>query len=136
MAKLWALLSLVSTISAGIGFYMPYWLIGKLSHAIPVYFGVFRRCNYFKLDESGRFHTIEQCGRYSTFSDIPSVFWQLATVSVGVGTGVAVLVSLTAVLSLCVRDVITPTVGRVAAALQVCAGEVNRHVIRRYVGRE
>ncbi|XP_041375504.1 LHFPL tetraspan subfamily member 6 protein-like [Gigantopelta aegis] len=122
VAIFWAGLSLVATVAAGVGFYLPYWLQGNQSHTTPVYFGVFRRCNYPRLDASGRLHPVDECGRYATFQDIPSLFWQIATVCVGVGTGVALLVSLTAVMALCARDVITPTVGRVAAAMQVCAG--------------
>ncbi|XP_046560620.1 LHFPL tetraspan subfamily member 6 protein-like isoform X1 [Haliotis rubra] len=118
----WAVLSLLATVAASVGFYMPYWLHGAFSDSTPIYFGVFRRCNYPKLDDGGHLVIVRECGRYTTFWDIPSVFWQIATVSVGVGCGLGLLVSMTGVMSVCVRDVITPVVGKVASAMQLCAG--------------
>lgn len=46
---LWVILSLLSTILMFIGFYTPYWIVGKMilnDKSYSVYFGSFRRCNY------------------------------------------------------------------------------------------
>lgn len=123
MGIFWAFVSLAAAVVASVGFYMPFWLRGFMGDT-SVYFGVFRRCNYPRLDDEGSLIIVEECGRYSTFTDIPSLSWQISTVTIGVGCGLAMLISLTAILAVCIRDIITPVVAKVAGVLQLCAGEV------------
>lgn len=117
----WALLSLLAAVGASFGFYMPYWLQGQLN-GIPVYFGVFRRCNYPRRTFNDEFEMVEQCGRYSSFMDIPSLWWQVATIAVGTGCGLAVLIALIAILAICIRGIISPFIARIAGVLQMCSG--------------
>lgn len=117
----WALLSLLAAVGASFGFYMPYWLQGQLN-GIPVYFGVFRRCNYPRRTFNDEFEMVEQCGRYSSFTDIPSLWWQVATIAVGTGCGLAVLIALIAILAICIRGIISPFIARIAGVLQMCSG--------------
>ena len=117
----WALLSFLAAVGASFGFYMPYWLKGQLS-GTPVYFGVFRRCNYPRRTVSDEFEMVEQCGRYSSFTDIPSLWWQVATIAVGTGCGLAVLIALIAILAICIRGIISPFIARIAGVLQMCSG--------------
>ena len=120
----WALVSLLASMGASVGFYMPYWLSGSLPNLgdQKTYFGVFRRCNY-PYREDGNILLKEECGRYSSFSDIPSLWWQIGTVVIGVGCALAVLVALAAVLAICIQDIVTPKVAKIAGVLQNCAGE-------------
>lgn len=117
----WAFSSLLAALAASVGFYMPFWLRGYMGE-MPVYFGVFRRCNYPRMNEYGNLVMVEECGRYSTFGDIPSLSWQIGTLTIGVGCGLAMLVSLTAILAVCIQGIVSPTIARVAGILQLCAG--------------
>ncbi|KAJ8311137.1 hypothetical protein KUTeg_011311 [Tegillarca granosa] len=116
----WAFSSLLAAIASCIGFYLPFWLRGAMGDN-PVYFGVFRRCNYPRTDSTGTLIMVNECGRYSTFDDIPSLSWKIATLTIGVGCGVAMLVSLTAILAVCIRGIVSLPVARVAGILQLCA---------------
>lgn len=118
----WAFLSFVSAAAASVGLYMPFWLEGKIKGSIPVYFGLFRRCNYPSLSSSGSVIIVEECGRYTTFLDIPSLASQVATVTIGAGCGVAVIVSLIALMALCVRDLISEKLAKIAGIIQFIAG--------------
>lgn len=118
----WAFSSLLAALAASVGFYMPFWLRGYMGE-MPVYFGVFRRCNYPRMNEYGNLVMVEECGRYSTFGDIPSLSWQIGTLTIGVGCGLAMLVSLTAILAVCIQGIVSPTIARVAGILQLCAGK-------------
>ena len=118
----WAISSLVAGLASSVGFYMPYWLRGSLGDT-PVYFGVFRRCNYPRLDEFGNLLIVKECGRYSTFEDIPSLSWQIGTLTIGVGCGLAMLVALTAILAVCIPGIVSTHVAKVAGILQLCAGK-------------
>jgi len=120
----WAFASLLASIAASVGFYMPYWLRGYMGDK-SVYFGVFRRCNYPRMDQFGSLVMVEECGRYSTFEDIPSLSWQIGTLTIGVGCGIAMLVSLTAILAVCIHGIVSSTVARVAGILQLMAGKSN-----------
>ncbi|XP_077987278.1 LHFPL tetraspan subfamily member 6 protein-like [Glandiceps talaboti] len=112
----WAIISLIGTSVACAGYYLPYWIQGSYKNH-TVHLGIFRRCNYYKDDVM-----ILECGRYTTFSDIPTLSWQICTIVIGVGCGLAILISLTALLSCCISDLITRKVGRIAGGLQFLAG--------------
>lgn len=122
---IWALTSFLSAAAASVGFYLPFWLQGWMrdERVTPVYFGVFRRCNYPKLMETGLIKVVEECGRYTTFHDIPSTSWRIAAVLVGVGCGIAILVSFTALLAMCIKDIFSETAVRVAGVVQLFAGK-------------
>jgi hypothetical protein len=40
----WAFATLLAALGSSVGFYMPFWLHGRMGDA-PVYFGLFRICN-------------------------------------------------------------------------------------------
>lgn len=120
---LWALLSFISMGLSCVGFYMPFWLKGSLKNSTEAYLGAFRRCNYPKMSSAGEVVIIEQCGRYAEFEDIPSLWWKVTTISVGVGCGLTVLVAFTALLACCMEDVLTKTSAKVGGVLQFLAGE-------------
>lgn len=118
----WAFTSLIAAFGASVGFYMPYWLRGTLRDT-TVYFGVFRRCNYpHVVTGSSEATIVNECGRYATFNDIPTLSWQISTLLIGVGCGLALLVSFIAILSVCINDILSPTVARSIGTVQFCAG--------------
>ncbi|GAB1605560.1 LHFPL tetraspan subfamily member 6 protein isoform X1 [Argonauta hians] len=118
----WAFLSFVASAAASVGLYLPFWLEGMTKGSVPVYFGLFRRCNYPSLSSSGSVIIVEECGRYTTFMDIPSLASQIATITIGTGCGVAVIVSLTALMALCVSDLISEKLAKIAGIVQFVAG--------------
>lgn len=119
----WAFLSMVTATLCSTGYYLPYWLHGSMLNATDVYFGTFRRCNYPRVSESGAVVIMNECGRYSTFGDIPSLSWQICTVLVGIGCGMLLLVGFTAVFACCISDVVSKGAARVGGILQLFAGK-------------
>lgn len=121
---IWTLLSLLCAAASCVGFFMPYWLLGSQMDK-PVSFGTFRRCSYPVRDEESQATVIlEQCGRYASFQGIPSLEWRICTVVTGVGCGLLLLVSLTALMGCCVSDLISRTIGRVAGGIQFVGGKL------------
>ena len=118
---LWALFSFLSMGISAVGFYMPFWIEGTLQDH-PAYFGTFRRCNYPRMIDSRRVEVVTECGRYSQFEDIPTLWWQIVTISVGIGCGLALLVALVALLSCCLQDVLSVTSVKIAGGMQFLAG--------------
>uniref|UniRef100_A0A914XKY0 Lipoma HMGIC fusion partner-like protein n=1 Tax=Plectus sambesii TaxID=2011161 RepID=A0A914XKY0_9BILA len=126
----WTLLSITAAACVSAGFYIPIWLVGTISHEknrLIAYFGSFRRCNYPTLDAAThKVVLIEQCARYSTFADIPSLFWQIATAAVATGACLAILIAFVAIPACCLKDIVSRTsalvmgIGQVLAA--VCVG--------------
>lgn len=52
--RAWVILSVLATVLMSIGFYCPYWIVGKMTlngKIFSVYFGSFRRCNYPFFDQ-------------------------------------------------------------------------------------
>lgn len=134
IGRFWSLLSFLAASSASVGFFMPYWLEGVIHHEDGIYkthFGVFRRCNYLMpaaaIEASSRkpvaIVLVEQCGRYMTFWDIPSIWWQAATVAVGVGCGLSILVSFSALLCCCIQDSMSKNLSKIAGIVQLLAGQ-------------
>lgn len=118
----WAFTSFLAALGSAVGFYLPYWIKGSLI-GVDVYFGVFRRCNYPHIVSEGLQPVIvKECGRYATFNDIPSLSWKIATLTIGVGCGLALLVSFIAILSVCINGIMSPTIARSAGIVQFCAG--------------
>ncbi|XP_055868113.1 LHFPL tetraspan subfamily member 6 protein-like [Biomphalaria glabrata] len=126
IGKLWVVTSFAASIASAVGYYFPYWLEGFYIHESglrhPMYFGVFRRCSYPQLREDGNVAIVDECGRYTTFEDIPSLYWQISTITVGIGACLSLLLSLTAVVTLCVSDIITVRVARLTGVVQLFAG--------------
>lgn len=125
----WACSSFVSSVISCVGFFLPYWISGQMfiqmagkpGQNFPVHFGIFRRCNYPAINVDGELTMILECGRYTTFGDIPSTSWQIATLTIGFGSGICFLVSLTALFGVCVKGVVIATVARSAGLLQMCS---------------
>ncbi|KAL8618882.1 hypothetical protein ACOMHN_000889 [Nucella lapillus] len=200
MGIVWLTLSTLAALGAGSGFFLPYWIRGSYlpppsatlpltpppthspilptptpttttTYPVPVYLGIFRRCNYLRLvtegnnndnvgssgyerskdDGVGRVggssssssrgasqeevingwssssssqgvEVVLECGRYTEFTDIPSVWWQIGTVICGTGSALALLVAMTGAWALCVRYVLTKGTAKVAAGMQLMAG--------------
>lgn len=121
---LWSLLSLLAAGAVCTGYYLPYWLQGYLTYRenneekrFPAYFGSFRRCNYLTFE---RLH--EGCGRYSEFTDIPSIWWQVCTVTVGIGCSFATVVALVSIPAWLTKGLITRNVGRLLGVIQAFSG--------------
>ncbi|CAB3382499.1 LHFPL tetraspan subfamily member 1 protein-like [Cloeon dipterum] len=115
---LWAFLSLVSALACSTGFYLPYWIKGELTKGFATYFGSFRRCNYPVLNDKGQIELLEACGRYSTFADIPSPWWQATTVLVGVGSGLSLLLAVTACAACCISYLIHGRMAKIVGFFQ------------------
>ena len=126
----WAFSSFISSVILCVAYFIPYWITGQLvfqfngkpGQTVPVHFGIFRRCNYPALNADGDFAVVLECGRYTTFMDIPSVSWQITTLVNGLACGICLPVSLTAMFGVCVKGVVIPTVARTAGILQLCSG--------------
>ena len=124
IGALWSFLSFITMGCSCVGFYLPFWLEGVIFGEAKSSLGVFRRCNYPTLNDHGGVVVIMECGRYSTFSDIPSFWWQVATVSIGTGCCLTIMVAFAAVLSCCMRDIMTHTIAKCAGVLQFLAGKL------------
>lgn len=125
----WAFTSSMSCAMICVGYFLPYWvsghmlikISGKSEQHIPVHFGIFRRCNYPALTTDNQLTVIYECGRYSTFRDIPSASWQITTLTVGVGCGLCLLISTVSMFGVCIKRVVIATVARTAGVLQLCS---------------
>jgi len=118
---LWACLSIISALASSIAFYCPFWIQGRLLGEYDTYFGSFRRCNFPRLNADSVVEIIQECGRYSTFWTIPTPWWQLSTVLVGLGCGISLLVATTAVAACCISYVLNTGSARLAGSLQLTA---------------
>lgn len=118
----WVFLSVMCAISCSIGFYAPYWLNGEFINGTESNLGIFRRCNYFKLTE-GELETVEDCGMYKTFSDIPSTWWKVSTLTVGCSTFLMATVAFVGLFALCIRDALSRTVIKLSGLFQAFSGE-------------
>jgi len=115
----WALLSLVAAVTNCVAFYIPFWIQGRLVERHDAFFGAFRRCNFPRVDETGLVAVVEECGRYNSFWSIPTCWWQVSTVLVGVGCGLSLLVATTAVAACCIAYVLNAGSARLAGSLQL-----------------
>ena len=120
--SLWVFLSASSALLACSGFFLPYWVQGKI-YSSTVYLGVFRRCNFLVKGEDGVSFMEQACGRYASFQDIPSEAWRACTVMSGIGCGFLLLVALTAAVACCCKDVVTRSSAQIGGAFQFLAGE-------------
>ena len=118
----WVMLSFLSALLASTGYFLPYWIEGRIYNT-TVYLGVFRRCNFLIKGKDGLSFIEQACGRYASFQDIPSEAWKASTVMMGIGCGFLLLVALTAILSCCLKDIVTKTSARVGGAFQFLAGK-------------
>jgi len=124
----WAILSFISAFGAGIFYYYPEWLInGEICDAInctAVSFGTFRRCGFPKYSGVTGHSTFltSECGRYRTFSSIPSNFWQISCVFCGLGCVLGLLVAFIALPAAILDDVVTQRATRIFGAIQFFSG--------------
>ncbi|XP_039730704.1 LHFPL tetraspan subfamily member 1 protein isoform X1 [Pteropus medius] len=118
---LWAFLSLVTAVASSTSYFLPYWLFGS-QLGKPVSFSTFRRCNYPVRGKERSLIMVEECGRYASFSAIPSLAWQMCTVVTGAGCVLLLLVALAAVLSCCMEELISRMMGRCMGAAQFVGG--------------
>ncbi|KAI5723620.1 hypothetical protein M8J76_008809 [Diaphorina citri] len=118
---LWALLSLVAAVLCCSGFYIPFWVQGRLDR-YPAYFSSFRRCGFLKYDARRKLLLMDHgCGRYENFKDIPSGWWQLTTIFVGFGGTVAMIIAITAMSACCISYVVQKSTAKVAGGVQLFA---------------
>lgn len=116
---LWATLSLAAALLCCSGFYLPFWIQGRLLGKVDAYFSSFRRCNYPRVSPQGVVEIVEECGRYSRFWDIPSPWWQASTVLVGTGSALSLLIAVTAAAACCITYVVHAGTARIAGVLQL-----------------
>ncbi|XP_075040410.1 LHFPL tetraspan subfamily member 1 protein [Mixophyes fleayi] len=121
LGALWALLSFLSAATSCTSFFMPYWLFGT-QMGKPVSFNTFRRCTYPAQTQERNLVMVEECGRYASFSAIPSLSWQICTLVTGIGCAMLLLVSLAAVLGCCIGDLISRMIGRFHGSVQFVGG--------------
>ncbi|XP_036149184.1 LHFPL tetraspan subfamily member 6 protein isoform X5 [Monomorium pharaonis] len=124
LCVLWATLSTVASILACSGFYLPYWIQGRLLDKADAYFSSFRRCNYPRITPNATPEIVYECARYSSFWDIPSAWWQASTVTMGIGVAIAVigaLMLLAAASSFLPHILKTPKHTRILGSLQLLA---------------
>ncbi|ELU10062.1 hypothetical protein CAPTEDRAFT_221429 [Capitella teleta] len=117
----WAMLSFFAMGLSCVGFYMPLWLEGSMHNSTPSSLNTFRRCNYLRMGKEGRIEVVMECGRYTAFSDIPSQWWQIATVTVGVGCCLLIPVAFGALFSCCVQTVVSKLSCRLGGGFQCFA---------------
>lgn len=122
VGTLWAFLSLVTAVASSTSYFLPYWLFGS-QLGKPVSFSTFRRCNYPVRGEGNSLIMVEECGRYSSFTAIPSLAWQMCTVVTGAGCALLLLVALAAVLGCCMEELISRMMGRCMGAAQFVGGK-------------
>nr|XP_060461115.1 LHFPL tetraspan subfamily member 1 protein [Panthera onca] len=121
VGTLWAFLSLGTAVASSTSYFLPYWLFGS-QLGKPVSFSTFRRCNYPVRGEGHSLIMVEECGRYASFSAIPSLAWQMCTVVTGAGCALLLLVALAAVLGCCMEGLISRMMGRCMGAAQFVGG--------------
>uniref|UniRef100_G1T5Z4 LHFPL tetraspan subfamily member 1 n=1 Tax=Oryctolagus cuniculus TaxID=9986 RepID=G1T5Z4_RABIT len=122
VGTLWAFLSLVTAVASSTSYFLPYWLFGS-QLGKQVSFSTFRRCNYPVRGEGHSLIMVEECGRYASFSAIPSLAWQMCTVITGAGCALLLLVALAAVLGCCMEELISRMMGRCMGAAQFVGGK-------------
>lgn len=122
LGTFWALLSFLSAAISCTSFFMPYWLYG-FQMGKPVSFSTFRRCTYPVQTDESNMVMLEECGRYASFSAIPSLSWQICTLVTGIGCALLLLVSIASVLGCCVGDLISRMTGRFYGAIQFIGGK-------------
>ena len=143
----WCVLSFISLILSLISFYMPYWIQGSIesvdmtkgsgavSSTVPqlrhtetainttdTYFGLWRRCNYHVLNGEGYLEIALRCGRYTTFYDIPTVWWKIAVVITALGCLLSMFVTFLGIVSCCINNVMSHSLARSVGVLQFIAG--------------
>ncbi|XP_054264221.1 LHFPL tetraspan subfamily member 6 protein-like [Macrosteles quadrilineatus] len=119
----WALLSLAAAILACSGFYLPFWVQGRILGRVDAYFNSFRRCNYPRMvTPQGAVEIVMQCARYSRWRDIPSSWWQASTVLILLGCVMATIVAVMAITACCFDYIIHSATARMACSLQLVAG--------------
>ncbi|XP_077337139.1 LHFPL tetraspan subfamily member 1 protein [Lithobates pipiens] len=121
LGTLWALLSFLSAATSCTSFFMPYWLYG-FQMGKPVSFSTFRRCTYPIQTDKRNMVMLEECGRYASFSSIPSLSWQICTLVTGIGCALLLVVSIASVLGCCIGDLISRMTGRFYGAIQFIGG--------------
>ncbi|OXA58234.1 Lipoma HMGIC fusion partner [Folsomia candida] len=118
----WAFFSLSAALVACCGFYLPFWINGKLLAETDTSFGSFIRCGFPYMGPSGNLEITSQCGRYSSFWTIPSGWWRATTILTGTGTTLSLLVGLTACCCWCIGDIVSSSTVKFAGALQLFSG--------------
>ncbi|GMT05363.1 hypothetical protein PENTCL1PPCAC_27537, partial [Pristionchus entomophagus] len=122
---LWMVVSAVATALLAGGIIIPEWLIGTVSangKTVIAFFGAYKRCNYPIFDEeSSMIALVEECGRYSSFFVVPSLYWQIAIVLVVFGTSLSLLLSFLIIPSLCTAHVITASSAIIVGFFQIVA---------------
>ncbi|CAH0388025.1 unnamed protein product [Bemisia tabaci] len=121
VGTIWSMFSLTAAVLCCCGFYLPFWIQGRLLERADAYFSSFRRCNYPRLTARGDIEIVMECGRYSRFEDIPSVWWQVTTIVMCLGCALSVLASVTALSACCFSYVLHSTSAKTTGGIQLLA---------------
>ena len=65
---------------------------------------------------------VEECGRYESFSAMPSFYWQLAVVCAAGGASLSLLLVLLLLPSMCMSDIVSHGTAPVVGFFQIVAG--------------
>ncbi|GMT31804.1 hypothetical protein PFISCL1PPCAC_23101, partial [Pristionchus fissidentatus] len=122
---LWMIMSSVATALLAGGIIIPEWLIGTVSangKTVVAFFGAYKRCNYPIYDEdSSMIALVEECGRYSSFFVVPSLYWQVTILLVVSGTSLSLLLTFLIIPALCTQHVINASTAVVVGFFQIVA---------------
>lgn len=122
--------SLLSSAASCAGFFLPYWIKGQLKRhpsTVATFFGTFRRCAFPQISaDQTEIVIINECGRYSSFLDIPSVYWQLTTLIVGMGFALTLLSAVVSFLACWVARMWTGNFIRTLGMIHLSAGTAEK----------
>lgn len=76
-----------------------------------------------KLVIFSRLEIVLECGRYASFSSIPSVSWRVTSVLIGVASSLALLVAFIAVIGCFTADAVNHLLAKTLGFIQFVAGE-------------
>lgn len=115
-AYIWAFLSIVAAILCPIGIYFPSWLVRERN-------GAFDSVSSFRVCLNETTVSALSCSSYLTFDDIFSPEWKAVTLLMGAGGCLLVLVALTALFGLCVRQLFNLVVMILSLVFQALGSE-------------
>ncbi|XP_055352490.1 LHFPL tetraspan subfamily member 6 protein-like [Paramacrobiotus metropolitanus] len=120
------IMSLLSSAATCAGFFLPYWIKGQLKQqptVVATFFGTFRRCAFPQISaDQTEIVIVNECGRYSSFMDIPSVYWQLTTLVVGAGSSLTLFSAVISFLACWVNEMWNKLFIKVLGILHLAAG--------------
>ena len=128
----WLAFSTFISAAGIVSFVFPYWLQGSIvdpknlnqKNMSDTTFGVWRRCNYYEFNaQTNNLRVRYTCGRYLSFSDIPSFWWQIAALSMCIGCILNVFVTVYGIITCCIREILPKCLAQFLGVCQFTAGK-------------